>query len=748
MKLVIAEKNEAARDIAAALCGPSRAGRLPAEGNGYAVCAASGHLLSLMEPAAVDEAYAKTDIEDLPIVIYPWPCGVEGKYQRDKLEQIRRYLESPALETIYHAGDADDEGQLIVDEILEHFGVNPADGRVMRAYVNDNIEKNIRRAFEQATPNAEHVMDGKMARARQLADFCFGVNESRLATGRLQAHVSVGRVQTPTLGLVVERDRARAAHSERTYYTLKAVVDGNTFTYKPPAEALEDGKHCFDRPFIEGIAKAIEGASIAYMLEHAEKAVEPPLPFEMTTLTADMSRRYGMTADDVMNTTQSLRDDHKAITYNRTDSPYLKHEHFVQAPDVAGVVMRNVGVDVKLDFEREGRAFCDEKAPLHHGIIPQEKPIDLSVLNDKERAVYEAVALRYLAQFMGQARYLKATAEFTVAGVAGTFAHESYWEKDAGWTANVPESWSRVKIGGTEGDAPTSGEHAGYVEASGIEEGKTTPPPAFTDGTLMTAMANIVRYVKDPEVKRVLKEKDEGSPSNHGSIGTAATRKDIIEKLVARGFLERRGKKLVSTEKGRRFYDVVPAEIKGVDLTAKWFLMQRAVAEGAAAERSVMDSVVDEFNRHKESAYVGVSLRESAGACPLCGQAVEKRGRSWACASNKSKKADDGTWEEVAGCGFKVFPLGGKQLTKKQVQSLIAGKDVTVRGCVSKSGNKGDWKVRLDAHGKIVFADKDFGRGATAASRRASAAARPYSAGGGSFGVPGAGSGAGAFAWL
>ena len=225
MDLVIAEKDMLARDIARAVCGAPDGCRLPYRGDGMVVCAASGHLLELKEPGEVDPTLAQWREDTLPIAIRAWPKAPRDERSADKLDSICK-LAWECDGTIFHAGDADDEGQLIVDEILLWASIDPSDECVKRVYVNDSIDKNIRAAFEAARPNSECVADGLAAQARSLADMSFGVTESRLATIRLGVTTHVGRVQTPTLGLVVERDMARANHEERMRRTPSRTASG------------------------------------------------------------------------------------------------------------------------------------------------------------------------------------------------------------------------------------------------------------------------------------------------------------------------------------------------------------------------------------------------------------------------------------------------------------------------------------------------------------------------------------------
>lgn len=701
--LVIAEKDALARDIARAMCGvDDENARMPICGRGYVICACSGHLLELKEPAEVDERYAGWDEDILPIAIYPWPKGPRKGSSVKRLAQIKEQLKR-CDGYIYHAGDADDEGQLIVDEVLEHLGYDPTDPRVMRVYVNDSVEANIQRAFAEAKPNAECVNAGKAALARSLADMSFGVSESRLAAKRLGEKVAIGRVQTPTLGLVVERDRVREGHSKREYYTLAAdVAEGESvyrFAYELAGEEMtEDGKHVFERSVMEEHAERAKGVTVSFDAEQRNVSEAPPLPYSMTTLTSDMSKRHSLTAKDVMEATQALRDEFGAITYNRSNTCYLKSAHHAEAPETTALAAANIGCTWDIDTTIRSAAFNDKKleGSPHHAIIPSAKRVDISQMTEKQRTVYTAICERYLVQFLPPATYTETTSQFTVEGIPGTFKLMCREQVEAGWQASAPEGWARMKA---KGDAiPLSGTHRGQLRDLMIDAKTTAPPKPFTDGTLVTAMSNVARYAKDAEVRRILLEKDKDDPNEHGSIGTTATRSGIVEGLIKRGYLERRKNALISTSKGRALYDAVPKRIRGIDLTAQWWLIQQEVAAGNRAPDAVMRSVCKEFEEHRADAYEGKTLRTPVGTCPRCGEDVHERGKVYSCSSNKSEKLDDGTWKQVAGCGFKMLPLGGKKLTADQAAKVLSGKKVAVKGLTSsKTGKKYDCTIALDA---------------------------------------------------
>ena len=716
-KLVIAEKPMLARDIARAMCGKpvSESERLPVSGNGYTVVACAGHLLELVDPERVNPAWGKPwNLDALPIEIDDWPKEPDGD-KADLVERIGDLLND--AECVIHAGDPDDEGQLIVDEVLDYLGY---DGEVLRVYVNDNIEKNIRRAFEDLRPNGECRGAGRAAYARQMADMCFGVNETRLATKRLGQLFTVGRVQTPTLGLVVSRDEAIEHHVSRRYYELEARgccpdAGGPVIFKLKPDEALLGGeKHVFEREPLDALKARLDGTTATFSTALSEKVENPPLPYNLTVLLSDMSRRYGFTAAKTQQITQDLRDKYKAITYNRSDSQYLKEEHFAQAPEVLAQAMRNLGVSWELDYSIRSKAFNEKNVTAHHGIIPQEADAPVSKMTGDEAKVYTAIVERYAMQFLPPAVYDVSTSTFAVDGGIMTAVCKRL--REAGFKATFGKAVEEDEETHDGNPWLDAGGHALSDIACTITEKETTPPKPYTEGTLIADMASIAKYVRDPEVKAILKAKDDGKKGEHGGIGTTATRAAILEKLKERGYLEEVKGKLRSTPKARAFYHLLPPEIAGADVTACWWLIQQDVAEGKADPNDLERSVVEVFRGHQDTAYVGAHIgsdRPVVGKCPLCGQDVVKAGSVYTCSSNKNEKQEDGTWRQVAGCGFKLFGFCGKKLTERQAAALLSGKPVPLKGCKSKkTGKTFDCKVRLKRTGSLepIFENKPKGK--------------------------------------
>ena len=705
-KLVIAEKPMLARDIARAITGKevSESARLPISGNGYTVCACVGHLLELVEPDSIDPKWGKPwSLDVLPVEVHNWPKE-PAEDKKSLVEEIAGLLKT--CDSVIAAGDPDDEGQLIVDELLDYLGYT---GKVERVYVNDNIEKNIVKAFDNLVPNDSCRGAGNAAYARQMADMCFGVNETRLATKRLGGLFTVGRVQTPTLGLVVMRDNAIEHHVTRKFYELSARGTSDagalTFKFKPGKELLAGEKHLFDTDALEALKDKLDGRDLPFETTVSKKQENPPLPYNLTVLLSDMSRRFGFTAAKTQQITQDLRDKYKAITYNRSDSQYLKEEHREQAPAVLSQAMENLGVSWPLDYSLHSKAFNDGNVTAHHGIIPQEAKAPVSKMTTDEAKVYTAICERYAMQFLPPAVYDVSESTADVDG--GSLVLTAKRLVDAGFKAvfgNVSDE-SDGADSDSENPLVPEGSHTLDGISCAIDEKETTPPKPYTEGTLIADMASIAKYVKDPEIREILKRKDDGKKGEHGGIGTTATRSSIIENLKNRGYLEERKGKVRATDKAKAFYALLPPEIRGADVTARWWLIQQDIADGKADVNALQDSVIEVFNHHRETAYVGASIagtgKTVVGKCPRCGKDVVKTGTIYACSSIKNEKQEDGTWKEVAGCGFKLFGFCTKKFTEKQAASLLDGKAVSLRGCKSKAGKTFDCTVVLQKDGSV-----------------------------------------------
>lgn len=708
MKLVIAEKPMLARDIARAICGVpvAEGAKLPISGNGYTVCACAGHLLELKQPQEISPNWKEWSLDELPIFCYNWAKKVSSGKEK-LVNNIAGLLRG--ADCVIHAGDPDDEGQLIVDEVLEYLGWQ---GEVWRVFVNDSIEKNIRRSFEHLKKNIDCASTGRAAYARQMADMCFGVNETRLASCSLGTKLTVGRVQTPTLGLVVERDRLIENHVKQKFYELfivgnaknnNGVFDDVVLKFVPNEDILDNEKYILDKTKLDNIASEITNIYDGLNIEVKQEKEYSPLPFNLTKLQSEMSKKYKFNAQKTLDVTQALRDKYKAITYNRSDCQYLKDEHFAAAPPVLYIAQQNCHINHwQLDFSIVSRCFNENNVSAHHAIIPQEVEIDVNKMTDDERKVYVAIVERFAMQFMPPAVYKVGAGEIETA--YGKLKYSCKELLDKGYLAQIgkcnddkgkadKDNDLRNKVCLDEGQYKFSG------QTSKIIEKETTPPKRYTEGTLIVDMSCIAKYVADPKIKAILKEKDDGKKGENGSIGTTATRAAIIEKLKANGYLEAKGNRLISSKKAREFYDILPDEIKKADTTAMWWLLQQSIEAGKENVNAIQQSVIDVFNQHRYGAYEGksISTDKVVGVCPVCGQNIIKKNKVCECSSNKYEKQGE-NWTKIAGCGFKCWcSYFGKKLSAAQLEDLLAGKQVKITGLTSKKGKKYGANVKLSA---------------------------------------------------
>lgn len=709
--LIIAEKPELGKAVASALMGKSARSENGAltDGNN-AVVYAYGHLLSLAEPAVCDPSLEdRYDEAKLPIFFDNWEKiptpdykDAKGKvlkdnsYVRTRLALIGNLLKQ--YPTVVNCGDPDDEGQLLIDEILDYYHYK---GKVLRVLINDNLPENIRKQFQQLQDNKKFRSIGEAAYARQMADMAFGVNYSRLATIRSGTFLSLGRVQDPTLNLVVNRDRAIEAHETRKYYGLivESVTDGKPVElyYQPGKELLEGEDHLYDRDVLLPIQQALTGKTVSGTVKVTEKRTAPPLPYNATELQADMNGRYGYSLSDTIAITQNLRDQYKAITYNRSDCQYLGEEHWKEAPKLLPRIQQNLGADFPVDTTIHSKCFDDSKISAHHGIIPQDVNVDFHTLPERERNVYRAIAERYLMQFLPPKVTEQSTAKIPV--TKGVLLYRASSVKEKGFTEYFSSNNGKSKNPAKQPNPfLPSGEHTFQIRNILVAEQQTKPAPRYTPKTLVKDMCGISRYVTDPDVKAALKAKDEGKEGENGSIGTVATRGAIVDKLLERGYLVMKGKTIVSTEKGRALIDALPPGTKTADVTARWYLMQEAIKEGKADVNSIQHEVVREFQENRDGAFrnlhIQTSAADSPGACPVCGKPMRK---------GKSKKSGQTCWYCTGykeGCAFRLFENTKRftdtiHLTDKRVETLLKGGTISAE-LTNKAGKPYSAKLKLE----------------------------------------------------
>lgn len=678
MKLIIAEKPELGRAIAQALDlnNPEHNGVI--SGGDYTVIWAYGHLMNLKQPEQYDEKYASWNLSDLPIYFTPWQL-VPSKGKETRLQQIKSLIEKS--DQIIHAGDPDDEGQFLIDEILE-YGHNTKP--VYRVLINDNTPSEIQKSFRQLRPNEEFVSIGKAAYARAVSDLIVGINYSRFFGLSLKVKgLSVGRVQTPTLGLVVNRDYQIDHHVQQNYYELSASLQaGNEsldLEFKPSSELLSSEKHILDRSILEKTQSTLPASSSA-MVTKKKALAKPPLPFNLVKLQAYMNQKYNISVSRTLEITQILRDTYKAITYNRSDCQYLKEEHFTAAPRIVSKVLERIQLNIPVDYSIKSDCFNDENVTAHHAIIPTDSDFDIDSLSGDIRLVYMEIAKRYVIQFLPPVELLITRIIDPVTD--GTLEAESTEVLQEGFSQfyQIQEK-KRSNLSNL-----AAGTYSCELIGSQIIEKKTTPPKRYTQATLITDMTSISKYVDDPIIKQILKDKDKGKKGENGSIGTPATRDKIIDTLIKRGYVEDNGKNIISTKLGRDFYNLLPNDIKKADLTALWWTIQEDIKAGKASSEDMAQSVLESFKKNLKTDYSGASItqqvdREEIGRCPVCGKPVYENKLAFSCSGYK-EGCKFALWKEN-----KFFSAFEKKLTKANVKGLLSGKHrCLVTGIKKKNG--------------------------------------------------------------
>lgn len=683
--LIIAEKPELGRAIAAAIDGNGKEVRGVIRKQNVIITWAYGHLLRLCEPDEYDARYKKWKKEDLPICFENWKLVPDGN-KKDRVEQIMALMQE--CDQIIHAGDPDDEGQFLIDEILDYA---QNEKPVKRVYINDNTPANIKKAFHALIDNDEKLRAvGRSAYARAVADYVVGINYSRLFSLLLRRKgMSVGRVQSPTLGLIVMRDEAIDNHVKQKYYELQS--DGHiqepdttiTFQLKPKGELLDDGKHILHRNIMEDIEREIlSKPEQKVKIDEKFMDVKPPLPFNLVKLQAHMNARYGFDLSKTDQITQTLRDRYQAITYNRSDSQYLKEEHFQEADKVLPHVMNKLNETYPVDYKLHSECFNDKYVTAHHAIIPTLSDFNIAQLLPDERRVYEEICRYYIMQFLPPIRKRQLSAviktEYGDLRATSTYVldegYKKYFTPEKEESAEDEENDSRFDL--PKGTYPIN------LISSEIQEKETNPPKRYTQASLIRDMTSIAKYVQDKEIKDILKKKDKDKKGENGSIGTSATRSQIVETLIKRRYVEMKGKNIISTQLGKDFYHLLPEEIKKPDLTAKWWVIQEDIKEGNADVKTLVDSVLEAFVPHlnKDYSHLRVSGeveidddRPAVGICPVCGNKIVENSKGFGCV-NYRNGCKFALWKED-----RFFQSIEKELTLPMAEKLLKDKYCLVK---------------------------------------------------------------------
>lgn len=598
MRVFIAEKPSLARAIADVLPKPHQ------RGDGFIRCGEHdyvtwcvGHLLEQAEPDAYDARFKQWRLEHLPIVPEKWQL-IPRSAVKKQLDIVAGLIHQ--ADELVNAGDPDREGQLLVDEVFSYAGLSAQKrDRILRCLISDLNPNAVEKAVNKLQLNRDFIPLATSALARARADWLYGINMTRAYTirGRQAGYdgvLSVGRVQTPVLGLIVRRDLEIEHFQPRDFFEVQALVctqeeNPQKFTALwQPSKACEDYQdedgRVLSRALAENVVKRIsdQPAAVADYTDKREKETAP-LPYSLSALQIDAAKRYGMSAQAVLDTCQRLYESHKLITYPRSDCRYLPQEHFAERQKVLAAISSQLNLYRPLpdivDPEQKNRCWNDKKVEAHHAIIPtaKNKPV---ALNQTELNVYALIAQQYLMQFCPDAEYRKSKITLTIAG--GTFIAQARNLQIAGWK----QLWGKDDEDEQQ-EPPLPVVKKGqmlWCEKGEIISKKTQPPKPFTDATLLAAMTGIARFVQDKALKKILRETD--------GLGTEATRAGIIELLFKRGFLYKKGKNIHSSPAGRILIQALPDIATLPDMTAHWEAQLDGISRKQASYRQFMDNLI------------------------------------------------------------------------------------------------------------------------------------------------------------
>ena len=662
MQLVIAEKPSVAKSIADVLGALDRQDGY-FEGGGYLVSWCVGHLIELAEPESYGDQWKKWTFESLPVNPEHWQYEIKED-TKEQYDVLYGLLHDSRVDEVVCATDAGREGEIIFRLVYEQAGCSKP---MKRLWISSMEESAIREGFENLKPGSDYDHLYHSALCRQEADWLVGINGTRLFTVLYGGKVlKVGRVQTPTLAMLVERE-AKIMNFKKEQYFMAHILCGGVDAATERIDSKTEA---------ENVAGAcLNGQALVTSVVKEEKTVAPPKLYDLTTLQRDANRLFGFTAKQTLEYTQSLYEK-KLCTYPRTDSQYLSDDMEQTAGNVIKAIFSSILFEENMMFNPDiKRVLNSKKVTDHHAIIPTMEiaKADLAALPETERKILSLVANRLLCATGEKHLYETVKAEFSCGGY--TFATSGKSVLKNGWK-DFEDAFKRSFKTTEEKEQEdkklpelSEGQTFDGVQTK-ISEHYTTPPKHFTEDSLLSAMERAGNEDMSDDVERK-------------GLGTPATRADIIEKLVKDGFVKREKKQMLPTEDGMKLITVLPDVVKSPKLTADWENALTLVAKGemeredfmADIEAMVSDLIHTYHEVSDEQKKMFAQEQKVLGKCPNCGGDVVK-GKYGAFCKNK--------------CGMNVSRIMGVVLSDEQVESLLDGKKTLLKGLTSKAGKKYD----------------------------------------------------------
>lgn len=585
--LVIAEKPSVGRDIARVLhC--NKKTNTYIEGKDYIVTWALGHLVTLADPEQYDEQYKTWNMDTLPMLPEHWKLVVIKQTGR-QFHAVKELIFRKDVSDIIIATDAGREGELVARWILDKAGNQKP---LKRLWISSVTDKAIREGFQNLRPGKSYEPLYRAAVARAQSDWVVGINATRALTCKYNAQLSCGRVQTPTLAMIAAREEEIRTFKPVPYYGLKAAVGGITFTW---TDARSGSSRSFDKDRIQAIKQASAPSLLVTDVRKKLKKTFAPALYDLTALQREANQKFGFSAKQTLNIMQRLYENHKVLTYPRTDSRYLTTDIVPTLKErlkacAVGPYSKIAG-RLSMQKLQANKSFVnDSKVSDHHAIIPTEQFVQLDHMSNEERKIYDLVVRRFLAVLSPACEYEETSISGTIGeerfSAKGNFIKSAGWREvyESGYTDGEDEDEEQTTFSQISLPDVQKGETL-PVTALTITEGKTKPPACFTEGTLIAAMENPVKYLKhkDKDVVKTLGET--------GGLGTVATRADIIEKLFNSFLMEKKGNEIHITSKGKQLLSLVPSDLKSPELTASWEMRLQAIAKGKESDKAFMKEI-------------------------------------------------------------------------------------------------------------------------------------------------------------
>lgn len=700
MELIICEKKDLAEEIAEAIPGEKKREKNYITTQKYIICWAAGHLLRHKNPDEINEKYKTWNLEDLPIYFPKWQ-KTEIENKKYLLNTILKLLKEEKIKGIIHAGDLDDEGQYLIDEILEYANNKKP---VKRLQINDGTVEAVKKSLSKMENNNNFINFGKAAKARSIADMLIGFNLSRFYSIVNKKKLTIGRVQTPTLALVVNRENEIKNHTKEKFFELylKAKILNVELNLKNIVTEKIIDKNNYN--WIEKI-KNKEGR---IKITKKKYYKENPLPFDLGSLQAMAEVLYKYSSQKTLNITQSLRDKYKSITYNRSEIKFLSDEHYKEAPRLVKFLSNKFRISANFNLYDKPRCFDTKKLEgnPHHAIIPTLQIFDINVLSEEEKNIYMLIVERYLIQFLEKIEIEKTEAEINIED--NIFKQSSIKIINLGYTKYFKE----VKDEDNPEDENQLSKLSELPEGLynillnqndfSILEKETKPKKHYTESSLLNDMRNIAKYIKDPEIKKILKEKDKGKDGVNGSIGTPATQGPIIASLFEKGYLKKIGRNVIATDLAIEYLKILPEDLKTADNTALWWSIQQDIIKGKADIQDLILKVLEDVKKiinDKNNKIVLNKIEEKTkityGVCPRCKKGtIHSNEKAYYCTEYKN------------GCKFyllKKLKIYGKkeiEITENKIKNLLSGKSILINKLENKEGKE------YSGYFKLEFTDK------------------------------------------